>query len=1106
MSDPLRQHIEDALDGEIDPDQFELCACELLREVFPGVFPIAGGTDDGFDGGIPTPEGPLPLVCTVGQQALDNLRRNLGTYLQRYPNGPKQAVFATPRSLTPRRRRNLEQAAADLGVALIGTYEKQWFAERLYGNSTWRRRLLRVSGQPSALRPRAVNSRSDAGDTLFGREAELDWLRNARGDTLLVGQPGSGKTFLHEQFAADNNGLFVADRDQQRIADGIRDRRPGILIVDDAHLDPSFLATLRAIRDEIQADFRIAANCWPGYEDECKHELQISGDSVNQLLLLPLKTIVELVRARDDRWSEEWLGMIARQARGRPGLAIELARSASAGIANDVWSGEKLFEYVAGRRIANSPQEHAILAAFSIGGEFGLPEEVVAEAVGMGIADLRDIVTRTAAAGVLVIRSTRDDERRIAVEPYQLRAALARRVFFDDTPMPPPLPGLLAAADPRGAAETLCGAKQRGAEVPVKQIEGLVVRAGTAQAWNHFAHTGPACAARILDRHPERVPQAASGILRHHPERGLAVLVQHAASESTDREAVQELKRWLEPTDCRERIDTHRRSMLLDALLSVDGCLPSQAIDSIVHTIMSRECEALSSTADGDAINIQRRRLAFDELTDVAALWPRVLDVVQKHQDGVLATPLSIAKSWAHEVRSDGPDADIDDEASADHDDLRALVREMLTELAARDSENTVLAARVRLIGVEYGLDVDIEADPHVEWLFGDESALWSDEPHVKQRTEAIVAELAAQPPSDVIARFVRLEQQALLIGVHDFGRRCFYAALAERTPQPEAWVSALTAADVLPDFVYPFLDALQRVDPEAARAHADEMLQHPSYRLLAARHRLHVGDVPSAEVVQALAPSVQWGMLYHVELTREQRLALLSAGEQRVRQAAVISEHMREPKGPPTDPAINEAWLKALADVEGHEVYMLRKTFEADPDIAAAWLIAQIEGGREDRLIRDEEHLVKAASVLSVADRKRALGLLRGGRFQRDLWDALVGEEDALASDWFRSVPPPCRHKPLRRGPGARWLRLVKLALAEGVAINDVENAMDPWTGARYGPRSAHYAEQQAAYSVGLYSSDPRVRRLAKIGVDLVDKSRRDAEAEEYEESVFGR
>ena len=87
-------------------------------------------------------------------------------------------------------RKKLVDAARTQGVTLRQTYDQQWFAQRLYSDPHWCKRLLGVTGRPAALSPFPVSQRPLLGDFVLGREREIHWLREQEGDCLLVGEPG----------------------------------------------------------------------------------------------------------------------------------------------------------------------------------------------------------------------------------------------------------------------------------------------------------------------------------------------------------------------------------------------------------------------------------------------------------------------------------------------------------------------------------------------------------------------------------------------------------------------------------------------------------------------------------------------------------------------------------------------------------------------------------------------------------------------------------------------------------------------------------------------------------------------------------------------------
>ena len=122
IRDPLYQDIIQGLNGRLDPQLFEQCAAALLRNIYPGLAPIRGGSDAGMDGPISDAEGvAFPLVTTTQEDVIGNLTKNLNSYLQ---NGGtrRRVVLATSQELTPKRRRNLEERASELGFTLISIF------------------------------------------------------------------------------------------------------------------------------------------------------------------------------------------------------------------------------------------------------------------------------------------------------------------------------------------------------------------------------------------------------------------------------------------------------------------------------------------------------------------------------------------------------------------------------------------------------------------------------------------------------------------------------------------------------------------------------------------------------------------------------------------------------------------------------------------------------------------------------------------------------------------------------------------------------------------------------------------------------------------------
>ena len=101
---------------------------------------------------------------------------------------------------------------------------------------------------------------------LIGRDDDLQWLQVSDGDCVLVGQPGSGKTFLLYKFAKQGNGLFVNDFNIGRITREYKRKKPKTIIIDDAQLHLDLIHKLVNYRKNNSATFRILVSCWPNHE------------------------------------------------------------------------------------------------------------------------------------------------------------------------------------------------------------------------------------------------------------------------------------------------------------------------------------------------------------------------------------------------------------------------------------------------------------------------------------------------------------------------------------------------------------------------------------------------------------------------------------------------------------------------------------------------------------------------------------------------------------------------------------------------------------------------------------------------------------------------
>jgi len=285
---------------------------------------------------------------------------------------------------------------------MVQIYDRAAFADRLYRAARWCKELLGLTGAPSALSAVPLTRRPLINIGVIGREGELSWLREAGGDRLLLGPSGSGKTFLLYTLVLEGWGLFLVGEDLAEIAASVRDRQPGVAIVDDAPLDPERLVELRRLRDETGADFSIVTTAWKGEEDPVIEALGIPGPKVRELDLLGRDEIVRVVEECGVRGPLWLVRDIVDQAEGKPGLAVTLSQLCLQGGVREVALGEHLLRHTVGafeRLVGTGTTE--VLAAFALGGDAGMPQSSVAGERGIPPYELHSVVTRLAVGGVV---------------------------------------------------------------------------------------------------------------------------------------------------------------------------------------------------------------------------------------------------------------------------------------------------------------------------------------------------------------------------------------------------------------------------------------------------------------------------------------------------------------------------------------------------------------------------------------------------------------------------------------------------------------------------------------------------------------------------------
>ena len=1019
VRDPLYRSIEKGLNERLDPDLFERCAVELLRDVYPGIVPITGGGDGGMDGSISIWTGPpLPLIATISEDVSGNLKRNLDSY-RRTGGSACEAVLATTQALTPTRRRNLEKRATELGFTLRNVHARDDFVGRLYRDSMWRKQLLGLTGDPPALSALPGKAGSRLMLDLVGREREMDWLRRASGDVVVVGQPGVGKTALLEALAGEGGGLFpivsrtggamvVAPGDMRRIADAYRAQCPPRIFIDDAHLSESLILSLTRLRNEIGAEFSIVATTWPSHKDEVRRELQCPSECVLPVAGLDRRAAATVVRQVHAGFSGHLVGEILNQSvdntptddprsaeyhsggHVRPGLAVTLARYAGLGELADLATGKLLLQEV--RKDAGLTGSHLdYLGAFALGGSAGVQLARVAEALREPETRVRGALRRLSGTGLLREAAVygipwEAPGRPVSIHPIYLRLALVARTFFSGTPLTLE-PVLSRIEDTLACTETLIGVLAREGpsldhetqrhlhDLIRTQLEKQESPYVGSTVWSSYARTGAEAASWILDEHPERTVLIAAAALRHAPDRFLAGLVSRALDRPGEAAALaKSIRKWIlagQPGgDAVERREFLVRA-LAERTASVDL---SQASRDVAPELLAAAFSLSFETWRDDPIEIIKISISSGSLpaSDVRKtgdLWALALPVFRNLGRSGVSCARNVVHDWLIPPR-------VGNELDEAHVTAREQVRQMLPAvLDLAGNEPGILLWAHRLAN-ERRLDVRLPevGDSTLRQLFPNPAELdsqdWSRGP-LDAAARVFARKWRHEGPAAVVTRLMHYESQRELMG-HNYPSVLEHIPmrLAQHVSDPGAWLKELVDREAPPAWVGSFLEAAAVIPAASGRAW-EAVARDDRYTVPCVRVGLCFAGLPAAIVDCIMQEVPGWAedMLSHSidwnTVAREWKHRLLRHPEPTVRGAVAggiwAANGKRRPGG-----RLGAAWEDAV--VTWRNDRLMSEVLRANAGIARAWILSE---ARASSVRRTRRHSASDAvsSNLTIAE-----------------------------------------------------------------------------------------------------------------------------------------
>lgn len=914
----------------------------------------------------------------------------------------------------------------------------------------------------------------------IGREADLDWLIRTREDRILVGQPGSGKTYLLRRLTMDPEAraFFVVDRDRAALANAIRDLQPRIVIVDDAFEDPEFLRTLRSLRDSVQ--FSIVAATWPYRLRELKAELEISDQHVRHLEGMTRRELAALYRAAGVDAREDILVELVRQARNKPGLAATLIRSWRASDYRSIASGEALMTSLAPalRRIAGV-ENPALLGVLALGGRSGVALDRAARYLEMPIGEARRIAGDLSAAGILEIRA----DEALVVVPEEVASAALASAFLGDIPIPGWQQFAESLDDKTAVLDALLQAAEAGSPVRFELLLDWVRRFGNRQNRQRFAdlsdsHADAASTAfpdhflelvpsllarrtrptirRLLElvRPPAPPENTVEALLGEGPPTALGLLGDWVAEGHTDPEFAsrrtlerrtvlfEEVERFLRQggnrhgaaealllvfgSTLRHSEKTLENQRLVTTLLLADSEIPVRAWESLL---------AISDDLGPDFWNCCRR------------LLERISSAFRR------ASTKQVGRSW------------------------QTVGRRIIDALRNVISPGSVEASQLKLAAKDLGIRVELPTDRVLDGLLD-----W----HIPFRNAVarLVQGLKKLEPGEQVSQLLRYAD-ILGEGPSPGGKVATAARqLAGKSSDPLHMLEIWLAREAPASWASPLLDVLASMRPAGWVQRLASLLPHPAYSVPAAvallSHEGPPGELLEASLAVLRRHPHETFRLSQAPISVVERL-LLEEGP--VSQWAIENEWFRqdEPR-----PELANVWADAVSrsSYEGAE-HVLEEIWAERPDLLRRWL-TRYAWIPVDRGAEFSPRALEAISKLDEQVRLEVVGTLHPSCAEDDLIQALVGSSSAIYRALLqRSELNDFALAPLASLPDRDWAALAAVALDEtdfderivALAAFSAVTVFDPRNAAVWAPFLEAFEKLEAEV--------PAMAGLAAMGVE---------------------
>ncbi len=1105
-TDRVYQDIIRALRTEqLDDKVFEKIGVRIANHYGVKVIPMPGGQDAGSDGAIVDTDGDLipgPLVATMQENGLANLRNNLIMHAETYPEASKNTFFVTTRPKSNRKKKNLTREAKERGYILLGIADESAVGEHLYYNPCDCYELLGFRGVPPALSPLPPRRRKHWEIELVARDATIDKLRELTKDMLLYGIPGSGKTSLLSQMAAEGLGLFVHTTDRDRLAPDLREFRPKSVFIDGLN-DPFEAAEeLVSLREESGISFNIVVTGW----NEDERVIELLGLTPEQrvgLGLLGLDELVKVVEHAGIMGPRELIHNIVHQAAGSPGLVVTLTMACRNKNIREVVTGEILLRQVR-MMLQNLSLDEKIaesaLAAFAVGGDAGMKLEDVTSAIGISPLQLQPLLRDIDAGGIIRPKGS----RRVSVQPELLRTALVKSTFYSDYSAP--VESLHNVAPSRSSSLlTLISAAQYAYEPP--WLKGLLT-VTDPKVFYAYACLGPEQCRWVITEHPDYLSYIYEACLHYIPEEILPQLIAAAKGDerrlnSTPEHPLRIISDWCKSAIPGRSEVVKRREMVINAALQYlreTGDIET-SIRAFSQALTVEFSNWYPDPGVGRTMTKEWGVIQPEEIEALGQLWQRCLESIRGHSNLPWGTLLEAARGI-----SIMPVNDTEKIADSRVTAGRLLFTMALDIYQLGDGHPGVAHEARQITSEQQGWPPASEQERLYDLLFGN---FYGDdfqerEAEVTQQLAALADEWSRRNSEEVLSLIASLGAAAEEVHHRGADRRRFLGHLLSVRVEGLSWLRAAIQTNLDYEVVIPFVktailnntcgwgDVVRSCigTPSETAAIQGMLLAGGPPELIANVIPLlpkYTSLVGHLCILNQVSPDAYWVLLSH----EDDHLAS---------EAAINLWHG-------TDGNIGDAnkplWRNAFLRSKG-EASWFGGILSTDATLSFDWLKSRIEA--DDWVsFRRERTIQEAASQLNDDQRVELLLKFSNTSFLDSLILLLFGNSVTVFTRLLEVGGQ--KHlclMALERLKDEIWAELVITGYDNGLSVDDLARASNRVSGWQ-STGSENYEKRIA--QVEPFLKDPRgpVRIVASRMIECLKANREKALAEEQEERMWG-